>query len=191
VLDNVDWTATGTMALAIIAFGSFWLQFYFSKTQLRDARESFERALTTQREVSKNEIGVRLYLQFLDRWDGAQVRGQRARLARHFLDHGPDEQLSEDIVNFFEDLGALHRTSRIDDYLTYETFSYFVKGWWFASKPYIYRLRTKKKDPSLFTNFESLAEAMLDREAAERKTAKSDLESQWNDIEFLNEELAP
>jgi hypothetical protein len=188
---NVDWTAAGTWALAIIAFFSFWLQFYFSKKQLKDARESFERALTTQRDVSKNETGTRLYLQFLDRWDGSPVRGRRAALARALLDNVSDEELGEDICNFFEDLGALYRTDRIDEYLTYETFSYFAKGWWFASKPYIYRLREAKGDQSLFTNFETLAERMLELEAAQRKIDKRQLEAEWTGKEFLEEELAP
>jgi hypothetical protein len=72
-MSQIDWTATGTWALAIIAFGSFWIQFYFSQKQLRDTRKGFEDTLAVQREVSRNDIGVRLFLQMTERFDSPRM----------------------------------------------------------------------------------------------------------------------
>lgn len=165
---NVDWTATGTMILATIAFGSFWVQLWFSRKQLRDSRAAFEASLATQREVSNNEIAIRLYLQFVERWDSPRMIAARRYLALHFLGKFADSSIKEDVLNFFEDIGALFLQARVDEHLTYESLSYYATGWWFACKPHVLRLRANKGDATLFTKFEEFANRMLELEAKAR-----------------------
>ena len=179
---NIDWAATGTMALAVIAFASFWLQLCYSAKQLRDAR---------------NDIAIRIHLKFVDRWDRASMHKKRMALAFQFLEQRRgitqvrDKDIKEDVMDFFEDLGILSRKGRLDDELTYEVFSYYAKGWWFFCKPYVVRLRDRKGDLSLFADFEAFTIWMMEREAKEPGINRAGIEPTEHDLadfDFLNEE---
>jgi hypothetical protein len=186
---NVDWNATGTMALAVIAFASFWVQIVYSRKQLQESRQAFDRSLATQREVSNNEIAVRLYLQFIERWDSPRMVTARKSMAAHFLLNHSDSAVREEVLNYFEDIDGLFEQGRVDQHLTYETLSYFSKGWWFACKPYVLRLRANKGDATLFTKFEDFADLMLGLEATERGLDKRQLVLNDQLVgEFLQEE---
>lgn len=134
MFQNVDWTAIGTMALAVIAFASFWVQIFYSRKQIKSSQEAFEQSLATQHEVSNNEIAIRLYLQFVERWDGPRMIEARKSMALYFLGRS-DSSVKEEVLNFFEDIGALFLQDRVDPHLTYETLSYWATSWWLACKP--------------------------------------------------------
>jgi hypothetical protein len=61
------------------------------------------------------------------------MRHRRSELALHLLKKDPDKDIDESVMGFFEDLGALQRRGRLDEELTYDAFSYHVKGWWLSS----------------------------------------------------------
>lgn len=183
------WTAIGTMALAIIAFVQFWVQFYFSAKQSRDTREAVQKTIDAQGEVSREDIALRLYLNMEDRFDGFPMQQRRHELAYHLMNKGSMEQTKEDVLNFFEDLGTLLKQGRVNEQLTYDTFSYHAKGWWFACQPYIMWLRARKKDSSMFSDFELLAEKMMERETKERGISREAVNLSAAEIdEFIKEE---
>jgi hypothetical protein len=126
---EIDWTAAGTWALAILAFGSFWAQVCFSRRQLRESHESFEKSLEVQREVSRNDIATRLFLQMTDRFDSDRMHQMRNHLAYQILAREPDGAIKEDVMNFFEDLGALLLRGRLDEKLAYHAFCYHAIRW--------------------------------------------------------------
>jgi hypothetical protein len=112
--NQIDWTAAGTWALAVVAFASFWLQLYFSRKQLRESREA-----------ARDEVGVRLFLQMTERFDSEHMRRQRKTLASQYLgqrSRGPENErfyleINDDVLNFFEDLGSLLRRHLLDERL--------------------------------------------------------------------------
>jgi hypothetical protein len=187
---EIDWTAIWTGALAIVAFGSFWLQLYFSRRQLREARESFEKSLEAQHAVSRNEIANQLYLQMTNRFDSERMRNSRKYLANHFLKTAaPDFAIKEEVMNFFEDLGALLKSDRLDEPLTYNALCYHAVGWWAACEPYVTRQRQKKSDDTIYDKFEAFADRMMVLDAAERHVDRIKLEPDGGYLKiFLDEE---
>ncbi len=175
-MPDLNWTAivgVGTAVLAIIAFGSFWLQFYFSRKQIR----------------------VRLYLDTKEKWDSERMEQSRKALASYFMDSPlprSDEfykQMKERVPNFFEDLGSILRHKLVDEGLIYDLLSYHVRAWYTVCKPYFDWLQGKKKDTSLFDDFKGLYERMVDLEAKERKITRNQVELNEAEVkEFLEEE---
>jgi len=172
-MSQIDWTATGTWALAIVAFASFWLQFYFSRKQLRESRK-----------VARDEIGVRLFLQMTERFDSEYMRRQRKTLASQYLSQqsrGPVneqfyQEINDDVLNFFEDLGSLLRRDLLDERLIYLSFCYYAKGWWSICRSYVRNIRIRDNDSTLFSEFEYFANRMFTLDAEERKVSREQLE---------------
>jgi hypothetical protein len=106
---SIDWTATGTMLPAIVAFASFWVQIWFSRRQLSELRQQAQAALENQRTVSKDEVAVHLNFEFIDRWERASMRHRRSVSALRLLKKDSGTEIDESVVGFFEDLGALQR----------------------------------------------------------------------------------
>jgi hypothetical protein len=108
-VDDLNWTDIGTMALAVIAFGSFWLQLYFSKKQSRETREAVDKMIGAQLKAAREENGVRLYLDMRERWDSERMQQQRKALAAAFKNTLPNqrtdqffEQIKEDVLTFLK-----------------------------------------------------------------------------------------
>jgi hypothetical protein len=195
-----NWNAIvgiGTMALAVIAFGSFWLQFYFSKQQGSDSRAAVDRTVAAQLSAAREENKIRLYLDMRERWDGERLEQARRALAGLFKNTTASqrtdqffEQMIERVPNFFEDLGSMLRHELLDEQLIYDLFSYHVKGWYVVCEPYFVWLRGKKKDYSLFEDFKALYERMMDLEAKERELPRNQIKLSDAEVrEFLEEEL--
>jgi hypothetical protein len=186
---EIDWTAAGTWALAILAFGSFWAQVCFSRRQLRESHESFEKSLEVQREVSRNDIATRLFLQMTDRFDSDRMHQMRNHLAYQILAREPDGAIKEDVMNFFEDLGALLLRGRLDEKLAYHAFCYHAIRWWPICKAYVERQRSRKEDPTLFSEFQAFAKRMTELDAAERRVHPTEIEPDQLELDaFLREE---
>jgi len=176
---DVDWATTGTRALAIIAFASFWVQWWFSKATLR-----------AEHETAKKDIAMRFHSQLTERFDSARMHKQRSVLAFQIIGGAPDNEIKEFVMDFFEDLGDLLKDQYLDEQRTYSTFSYYAKCWWFVCKPYIERVRAKKGgDKSFFSAFEGLAARMMELEAKDpnREGAISGIPSDEELREFLDE----
>jgi hypothetical protein len=186
---HINWTAIWTGILAFVAMGSFWLQWHFSRKQLRETHESFEKSLEAQREVSRNQIATHLYLQMTERFDSARMHEMRKILALNFLANASDETIQEDVMNFFEDLGALLKKGRLDEELAYNAFSYHAIAWWAICRPYVRRQRDRDKDSTLFREFEAFAARMAVLDAAERRVDPSKVDpDEAQQKEFLREE---
>lgn len=65
--------------------------------------------------------------------------------------------MSEVVLDFFEDLGIAYRKGFIDTDLAECSFSYYLYYWWHAVKEYVFDLRKRKVDKTLFEHFEYLA----------------------------------
>jgi hypothetical protein len=184
-----NWNAiigVGTMALAIIAFGSFWLQFYFSRQQGSESRAAVDRMIAAQLTAAREENGVRLYLHMKEIWDSERMEQGRKALAEYFINAPTPrtehfyEQMKERVPNFFEDLGSMLKLKLVDEKLIYDLMSYHVKGWYAVCEPYI--LWLQEDDKELFENFKILRDRMKALEPTEDDLSKERIR------EFLEEE---
>lgn len=184
-----NWTAIvgmGTMALAIIAFGSLLAAICFSIKQSRDTREAVAGMIDAQLKAAREENGVRLYLHMKEIWDSKRMEQSRKALAFYFMNAptpSTDEfykQMKERVPNFFEDLGSMLKLKLVDEKLIYDLMSYHVKGWYAVCEPYI--LWLQEDDKELFENFKFLRDRMGALEPTEADLSKEGIQ------EFLEEE---
>src|SRR5277367_5599269 len=161
---NSDWTAIGTMILAVIALISLPFTIWFSMKQSREAREAAANMATAQVTAAREENGVRLYLHMKEIWDTERMEQSRKALASYFLNAQtplPDnfyEHMKERVPNFFEDLGSMLKLKLVNEKLIYDLMSYHVKGWYAVCEPYI--LWLQQDDKELFENFKYLRDRM-------------------------------
>jgi hypothetical protein len=148
--------AVGTWALVVATFAAAcWL--------VSEQR----RAAQAQEEMLRTDLRVRTQLLFIDRFDSPQVIRYRAALARDFLNHAPHDQIKEEALNFFEDLGLFYRRGFLDEELVWSTFGFYAVRWWMAAYEYIKDERQRTSDPTNFDDFEELAKVFrkLDAQA--------------------------
>src|ERR1700678_65703 len=96
-----------TLALATVALAvaTFWLAIESKKASIR-------------------QIGVQTWLELKKQFDSAEFKKARVELAQLLLRNPPYQsgEVSEDVMNFFEDLGTLYRRGYIDEKLAESTF---------------------------------------------------------------------
>jgi hypothetical protein len=99
----------------------------------------------------------------------------------------PSAEISDSVVNFFEDLGLFLDNGYLDEKMVWEMFGYYAVRWWEATKNQAIKQRRTHNDQTLFGDFETLAEKMRKRDA------KAGLQSQIaEDIKaFLKDESRP
>jgi hypothetical protein len=164
-------------------------------TAVGTSRDAVAQTVRAQLTAAREENKIRLYLDMRERWDGDRMERHRVALAAIFMNTSvrDDEffkQLNEAVPNFFEDLGSMLRHDLLDEQLIYDLFSHYVNGWYAVYKHYVLWLRERKKDDSLFEDFKSLYERMIDLEAKSRAIPRNQVELNDADVrEFLAEEL--
>jgi|SRR5579871_4635995 len=118
-------------------------------------------AVETKRGLSKT-IQVNSWIEIEKRFDSPEMKQRRAALAAQLDPYVPgkvdDSKL--DVLDLFDDVGALWKQGFIDEKLTRSSFSWYVNDWWAASKDYIADERKADGDSSEYAEFEYLATAM-------------------------------
>ncbi len=147
-------------------------------------------ALVTQTwwqiKIAKEQLRVNFYLKLRDQFDSLEFRRSRQFLAQQLLAKvfyegsmttPSHEEISETVMNFFEDMGTLYRRNYLDHEMIIQTFSYHGLGWWNACKEYILEERKRHNgDQTLFSDFEKLVSVWQGLPTADVK-------------DFLHEEL--
>jgi len=165
----MDWTqiiiAGGTVAVAVFTW----------------------RLVSGQLSVAKEQVKVQLYLEIRKEFDGDRLVSARKRLAQQLLKDPSSDDLQEDVMNFFEDMGMLFRRGYLDREMIWDTFGYYARMWWSACKDYI--LGERARDETFFTDFGLLVEQICVDEAKKLSKARANLEPSQSDIkEFLEGE---
>ena len=112
----------------------------------------------------RDDLKVRLQLRFSERFDSRAFVSDRIALAKLFLDNASHMDISESVLNFFEDLGLFSRRGYLDEELIWHAFGFYVVRWWAACKDYVLEERRRQNDETLFTDFEDLASRMRRRD---------------------------
>jgi hypothetical protein len=159
----------GTWALVLVTLALVGVTFWMSRQQ---------------NEAVRNDLRVRLQLDFIDRFDGPRMVKARKELARIFLSTAPHDQIKELVMEFFEDMSLFLQRGYLDEELIWSTFGFYGVRWWAVCKGYILEERRRQSDSTLFTDFEDLTKRFLVRDVRADLTeaTPSDLE------EFLKDE---
>lgn len=114
----------------------------------------------------------------------------RKRLAEQLLRDAPHEDIREDVMNFFEDMGLFFELEYLDERFVWGTFSFYVTRWWSACKDYIIEERIRQNsDQSLFSKFGCLAERVYEIGVKELKRTRAEQEPSPDEIrDFLLDE---
>jgi hypothetical protein len=123
--------------------------------------------------IAGKHVRVELYLKLREGFDGERIVSARKALAHQLLNKAPHHEIQEDVMNSFEDMGMLLRRRYLDRGMVWDTFSYYGMTWWSACEDYVAEERRRKRDPSLFTDFEDLAKRI--RKRAVKELQKADL----------------
>ena len=138
------------------------------------------------RDASLRQIRVQTWLDFKKMFDSREMLEARITLAQsiRFNPNQPKahKEVSELVMNFFEDLATLYFMGYIDQKLAKDTFGYYASRWWEASKTYVdYERKLHNEDKTLFAEFEKLAAAMrLPNEVINADELKLFLEGEKN-----------
>jgi hypothetical protein len=114
------------------------------------------------KEGSIRQLGVQTWLHMASRFDSEEIRRARARLAEQLERYDPSlhEDVAEEVLDLFEDIGTVHKLGLMNRQLADSTFSYYASRWWEVAKTYIYQERERNRDEEIFRDFEALAKEM-------------------------------
>jgi len=87
--------------------------------------------------AAKKQRKIALYLELRKEFDSPRLVDACALFAGRLLDGKPHNEMNQEILTFFEDMGMLVRRNYLDRDMIWETFGYFAKMWWSASKDYV------------------------------------------------------
>lgn len=166
---------TGVLALATVWLGfSTWS---LAKSTVKMANET--------RDASIRQLGVQTWLQLASRFDSAEIRRARGRLAEQMQGYDPSkhDEVTEEVLDVFEDIGTLYKLELINKELADSAFSYYASRWWEVAKTYIYRERERNRDDEIFSDFEAFAKEMR---RPEEKLDNLDLKKFLNDEKQFN-----
>jgi len=158
--------AAGTWILA----GATW---WLAKNTLSTAKEQHKIQLSTAEEQRK----LQLYLELRKEFDSPPLRTARKLFAEQLLDAEPHEEMNQEILTFFEDVGMLVRRNYLDREMMWDTFGHFAKMWWSACKEYVTTERSLlDNDPFFFRDFKDLVEQVYEEDVNKRGKARAELE---------------
>jgi hypothetical protein len=113
------------------------------------------------RAASKRQLGVQTWLALIQRFDSTEMKQARKLLASQLsaYETTKHDRVSETVLDFFEDVGTVHRLEYLDKHLADSSFSYYAALWWEAAKAYVDEERRRKGgDDSLFEEFQDFAD---------------------------------
>jgi hypothetical protein len=145
--------------------------------------------IRNQIQISKNDLKVRLQLNFEEKFEGESFMRKRKNLSSQLLMNTDFKNVHEDIINFFESIGMLLRKKYFDKEMAWIGFGYYAIRYWEAYEKYILAERKRFCDETLYTEFEYLKTQMYAVEMHERNINQEEVKVKPNEInDFLSEE---
>jgi hypothetical protein len=110
---------------------------------------------------AKRQLGVQTWLEMAKRFDSWEMRQARKTLAKKIQNNTRHEEISETVIDFFEDVGTLLRYGYTDRKLVESTVAFYGTRWWEALQSYVYEERRKHgDDKTIFEDFEKFGREM-------------------------------
>jgi len=167
--ERATWTLailTGIVAIftAALAIAAFWT--------VREARRA-----------SSEQLGVQTWLHVDPQFNSKELKLARNKLAHQLdpYDPGKRAEIDDDVLEFFESVGALYDRNFLNKELAASSFSYWAIRWWEVAKAYVADERRAEHDEHVYGDFEEFAKAMQKHEP---RLSNADVK------EFLAEEEA-
>jgi hypothetical protein len=136
---------TGIVAIftAALAIAAFWT--------VREARRA-----------SSEQLGVQTWLHVDPKFNSKELKLARKKLAHQLdpYDPGKRAEIDDDVLEFFESVGALYNRNLLNKELAASSFSYWAIHWWEVAKAYVADERRAEHDESVYGEFEAFAKAM-------------------------------
>ena len=120
---------TGVLALATVSLAfSTWS---LAKSTVKMANEA--------RDASIRQLGVQTWLQLASRFDSAEIRRDRGKLAEQMEDYDASkhDEITEEVLDVFEDIGTVYKLGLINKELADSAFSYYASRWWETARTYV------------------------------------------------------
>jgi hypothetical protein len=112
----------------------------------------------------REDLQMKLQLKFAERFDSPRMAEARGELAQLLLKKAKREEISETVMDFFEDVGLYVRHGYLNEEMVWDTFGFYAFRWWIACKDYVLEERRLHDDQTLFTDFENLGKRMRKRD---------------------------
>jgi hypothetical protein len=192
-----DWTALGTWALVIVTVSSVIITYFLARQQIallsKQINEQIiasNKQMKVQTDISREQMKIEIQLNLIGKFDSAALKSARSRLAKQMLEGVAHDEIQEDVIEFFEDVGTFLRRDYLDKELVWDDFSFFAIRWWNSLKDYILVERKRQNDDqTIFGDFEKLVNVLYEIESSKRKLTRANLEPSGAEIkQFLQDE---
>lgn len=158
--------AYGTLILAsatvCLMVATVWLALE-TRWLAKEWRDTSEKQVKTWIQTSTDQTGVQTWLALETRFDSKAMSLAMKELAVQLENYNPTNhgQVSEEVLEFFEDVGTLYNRGLLNKQLAASSFGYSATRWWEAARSYVYEERRRQgDDPTLFDDFEKFAKAI-------------------------------
>ncbi len=142
--------AYGTWALALLNLALVGVTMSAAKRQTAEA---------------KRATGLQLFAQLVREYQDPSMRALRRKFATRLLQartfpHDPevDPLTDESVLEFFENLANLTRTSVLENTVVWSYFSVAIDGYWHAVRDHVSALRQQEGEEDWYREFENLSE---------------------------------
>jgi hypothetical protein len=109
-----------------------------------------------QLKFSERDLHIRTQLLLDEKFNSIRIIKARKSVANELLNH--EENPWETVMEFFESMGLLLRKESLDEEMVWATFSFYITGWWEASKAFIEK--KSSTDDTMYSDFKFLIERM-------------------------------
>jgi len=113
--------------------------------------------------TSTDQIGVKTWLEFEQRFDSEEMKLARKKLAQQFKDYSVSKhsKVSETVLNFFESVGTAYKMGYLNHELAESSFGFYASRWWEIVKAYVDQEQKRHgEDATLFEYFKYFAQKM-------------------------------
>jgi hypothetical protein len=150
--------ALSTFLLATFTGAMAFFTFHLASSTKKMADEA--------KDASFRQIGVQTWLEMSKRFTLREILLERRNLAanlttarRNKKEPKDYEIRSDALLLFFEEVGTLDLYGYIDNNLSEESFGFFARRWWILLESYVFEIRKKRVNTSLYINFERFAKS--------------------------------
>lgn len=111
--------------------------------------------------AAKRQLQVQMWFEMAKRFDSPEMKRARKILAKNIQNDAQHEEISETVLDFFEDVGTLLRYGYVDKKLVGSTVAFYGTRWWEALQSYVYQERRNHgDDQTIFEDFEKFGKEM-------------------------------
>jgi hypothetical protein len=111
--------------------------------------------------AANRQIQIQTWLTMMKRFDSPEMKRARRTLATKIMNQAKHKEISETVIDCFEDVGLLLKNGHIEKELVVSSLGFYGTRWWEALQPYILEeRRNHNDDKTIFEDFETFGKQM-------------------------------